>query len=149
MDKEKIIDSVSILAKPIVENLGYELVEVKYEEIEGERYITVIIYKPTGITFEDCKLVSKALDEPLDELNPTNDLSYSLNVSSLGLDRPIVNKRDFERYLGKEIDFEIDKQKYTGFVEEVLDDEVKFRIKNSTKTFKLNNIKKAMAHIKF
>ncbi len=149
MDKEKIIDSVSILAKPIVENLGYEFVEVKYEEIEGERYITVIIYKPTGITFEDCKLVSKALDEPLDELNPTNDLSYSLNVSSLGLDRPIVNKRDFERYLGKEIDFEIDKQKYTGFVEEVLDDEVKFRIKNSTKTFKINNIKKAMAHIKF
>lgn len=149
MDKEKIIDSVSILAKPIVENLGYELVEVKYEEIEGERYITVIIYKPTGITFEDCKLVSKALDEPLDELNPTNDLSYSLNVSSLGLDRPIVNKRDFERYLGKEIDFEVDKQKYTGFVEEVLDDEVKFRIKNSTKTFKINNIKKAMAHIKF
>lgn len=149
MDKEKIIDSVSILAKPIVENLGYELVEVKYEEIEDERYITVIIYKPTGITFEDCKLVSKALDEPLDELNPTNDLSYSLNVSSLGLDRPIVNKRDFERYLGKEIDFEIDKQKYTGFVEEVLGDEVKFRIKNSTKTFKINNIKKAMAHIKF
>ena len=149
MDTNKIIDSVSKLAKPIVKSLNMEFVETKYEEIEGERYITVVIYKPEGITFDDCKLVSKALDEPLDELNPTDDQSYTLNVSSLGLDRPIVTRRDFERYLGKQVDFEIDSQKHTGIVQEVNDSEVKFKVKNATKTFKLQDIKKATAHINF
>ena len=149
MDIKKMILDIKNLAMPIVENLGFELVDVNYEEIEGERYITVVIYKDKGvITFDDCKLVSKALDEPLDELNPTNDLSYSLNVSSLGLDRPIVTKRDFERYIGKLIEVFVD-NKIVGEVLEVLDHEVKLKVKNTNKTIKYSQIKKATAYIKF
>jgi len=148
MDISKMILNIKKLANPIVENLGYELVDVTYEEIEGERYITIVIYKKEGITFEDCKLVSKALDEPLDELNPTNDLSYSLNVSSLGLDRPLVTKRDYERYLGKLIEVLVD-NKIVGEVLEVNDDEIKLKVKNTTKTIKYSQIKKATAYIKF
>lgn len=148
MDISKMLKSIDDLAKPIVENLGYEYVESSYEEIEGERYITVVIYKECGITFEDCKIVSKALDQPLDELNPTNDLSYSLNVSSLGLDRPIKTKRDFERYLGKTIEVFGD-SKIVGEVLDVTDLEIKLKVKNTTKTIKYSQIKKAQAYIKF
>lgn len=149
MNKQKIIEDVSNLCKPIVENLGYEFVEAKYEEVEGERYITIVIYNDKGITFDDCKIVSKALDEPLDELNPTCDLSYSLNVSSLGLDRPILVKRDFERFLGKEIEIFVDNKKQVATVLDVFDDEVKLKIKNTTKTVKITKNLKAMPYIKF
>lgn len=148
MDIKKMILDIKNLAEPIVENLGYEFVDASYEEIEGERYITIIIYKDSGITFDDCKIVSKALDEPLDELNPTQDLSYSLNISSLGLDRPLKTKRDFERYLGKTIEIFAD-TKIVGDVLEVLDDGVKLNVKNTTKTIKYSQIKKAQAYIKF
>ena len=149
MDKKKLICDVTQLCLPIVENLGYEFVEAKYDEVEGERYITIVIYKETGITFDDCKLVSKALDEPLDDLDPTKGESYSLNVSSLGLDRPIKTKRDFERYLNKEVEVYLDNGKMVGIVLEVGDEEIKLKVKNVTKTIKLSNILKAMPYIKF
>jgi len=148
MDIKKMILNIKNLAEPIVTNLGYEFVDVSFEVVEGERYITIVIYKEDGINFEDCKKVSKALDEPLDELNPTKDLSYSLNVSSLGLDRPIVTKRDYERYLGKTIEVYCD-NKIVGEVLEILNEEVKLKVKNTTKTIKYSQIKKAQAYIKF
>lgn len=149
MNKEKIEKDVKLLTEPIVTNLGYELVDCTYEEIEGERYITLIIFSENGITFDDCKKVSKAVDEPLDELNPTDDLSYSLNVSSLGLDRPLKVKRDFERYINKEIEVNCDGTKIVGIILEVLDDSIKLKIKNTTKTIKYEQIIKAMPYIKF
>lgn len=149
MNKEKIEKDVKLLTEPIVTNLGYELVDCTYEEIEGERYITLIIFSENGITFDDCKKVSKAVDEPLDELNPTDDLSYSLNVSSLGLDRPLKVKRDFERYINKEIEVNCDGTKIVGIILKVLDDSIKLKIKNTTKTIKYEQIMKAMPYIKF
>ena len=145
----KVIESVKNLAKPLVTNLGYELVDVTYECVEGERYITVIIYNENGITFDDCKKVSKALDEPLDELNPTNDLSYSLNVSSLGLDRPIKTVRDFERYLNKDIEIYQNSKKIVGTLLEVNNETIKLKVKVANVTFKLAEIDKAMPYIKF
>ncbi len=148
MDKTKIIKDVFSLAKPIVENLGYELVDVTFKEEENEWFLTIVIYKEEGITFEDCKKVSKALDEPLDLLNPTNDLSYSLNVSSLGLDRELKTKRDFERFLNKEIEVYIP-NKTVGKLIEVFDDKIKLNVKNATKTVNLLQIEKAKPYIKF
>ena len=149
MNKAKVIENVTNLTKPIVEQLGYEFVEAKYDEVEGERYITIIIFSEKGISFDDCKIVSKAVDAPLDELNPTNDLSYSLNVSSLGLDRPIKTKRDFERFLNKEIEIFVDGKKFVGLVESVNDESIKLKVKNVTKTIKLTQNFKAMPYIKF
>lgn len=146
---EECLNKIKKLANPIVEKLNFELVDVTYEEIEGERYITIVIYSDKGITFEDCKTVSKALDEPLDELNPTNDLSYSLNVSSLGLDRPLNTVRDFERYLNKDIEVYSNNSKTVGTLIEIMEDSIKLKVKVSTKTIKFSQIVKAMPYIKF
>ncbi|MBO7508237.1 MAG: hypothetical protein J6T39_01155 [Clostridia bacterium] len=91
MAKKSVSEIVEEMAKPIVDNLGYELVEVKYSKGYSGMELTLFIHSPNGITLDDCEKVSKAIDEPLDELNPTKDEPYSLNVSSLGLDRPIKN----------------------------------------------------------
>ncbi len=149
MDKEKIIKSVTNLVKPIIENLGYEFVETTFEEVEGEKILTLIIYSEKGITFDDCKIVTKAVDEPLDELNPTSDQSYCLNVSSLGLDRPLVTKRDFERFLNKDIEIYGQNNKIIGKIVEVTDENVVLKVKNTTKTIKLSLITKAKPYIKF
>lgn len=149
MDKEKIIKSVTNLVKPIIENLGYEFVETTFEEVEGEKILTLIIYSEKGITFDDCKIVTKAVDEPLDELNPTSDQSYCLNVSSLGLDRPLVTKRDFERFLNKDVEIYGQNNKIIGKIVEVTDENVVLKVKNTTKTIKLSLITKAKPYIKF
>lgn len=146
---EECLHKIKDTSKPIVESLGYELVDVTYTEIEEERYFTIIIYNENGITFDDCKRVSKAVDEPLDNLNPTNDIAYNLNISSLGLDRPLKTIRDFERFLNKEIEIYSNKIKIVGKLLEILEDGIKLLVKNSTKTIKFEQIDKAMPYIKF
>lgn len=106
----KVADNVYSFLKPIVDNLGYELVEVAYEKKENGMNLTVYIDKQGGITIEDCEKVHHAIDEPLDELNPTDDKSYTLNVSSLGVDRPFKTDRDFEKNIGEEVEVNLFKQ---------------------------------------
>lgn len=145
-----IVKQVDLKVRNIVEELGYELVEVKYEQLDGENFLTLIIYKESGITFNDCKIVTEAVDLPLDELNPTNDEPYSLNVSSLGLDRPIKTKRDFERYLNKKIEVVLnDNTKFVAVIVSVNENDVCLNVKGIEKTYKISDINRAMAFIKF
>lgn len=104
MAKKSVSEQVAELCEPIVEKLGYELVEVKYAKGRSGMELTLFIYSPNGISLEDCEKVSKAVDMPLDELNPTNDESYTLNVSSLGLDRPIKTEADARRNLNQKVE---------------------------------------------
>ena len=99
--EKMVIDHIT----PIVENLGYELADVEYGKKYTGMNLTVFLAKPdlSPITINDCETVHRAIDAPLDELDPTNGASYTLNVSSLGLDRPFKYDRDYERYLEKEI----------------------------------------------
>ena len=83
MSKKSVSDLVQEMATPIVENLGYELVEVRYAKGFSGMELTLFIHSKNGISLDDCERVSRAVDEPLEELNPTNDMPYTLNVSSL------------------------------------------------------------------
>ncbi len=86
---------------PIIENLGYEVVEVEYAKKSDGMNLTFYIDCDGGVKIEDCEKVSKAIDGLLDELNPTDDQPYILNVSSPGIDRPLKTNRDFQRNLNK------------------------------------------------
>ena len=95
---------VEKFAKPIVEELGYELVEIEYAKKNTGYNLTVFIDNKQGITLDDCEKVSRALDQILEDEDPTNGEAYIFNVSSVGLDRPLKKDRDFERNLNKEIE---------------------------------------------
>lgn len=104
----KVADLVFDFASPIVEKLGFELVEVSYDKTKNGKELSLSIYhKDRPVTIEDCELVSKTLDAPLDELNPTGDESYILSVGSLGLDREIKTDADLNRSLGKELEISL------------------------------------------
>ena len=100
----KISEKVQEFLNPIVESLGYEIVDVEYEKKSDGFNLTVFIDSVNGISLDDCEKVHRAIDEPLDELDPTNGASYTLNVSSPGLDRPLKNDKDLNRNLGKTIE---------------------------------------------
>src|SRR6201996_2212878 len=90
---------VSAVATPVLQAMGYRLVRIK---ISGEAGCTVQIMaeRPDGsMQIEDCEAISKALSPVLDIADPV-DRAYRLEISSPGIDRPLVRRTDFERYAG-------------------------------------------------
>lgn len=145
MAKKGVGEQVTELCEPIVANLGYELVEVKYAKGHSGMELTLFIYSKDGISLDDCEKVSKAVDAPLDELNPTNDEPYVLNVSSLGLDRPIKNERDAKRNLGIKVEVKFyapkdGKKVWTGTLIDSTESTFKIDIDGEQKEFKFDEI---------
>jgi ribosome maturation factor RimP len=93
-------DRIRLLAQQVIESQGYELVEFELKGGGKHSTLRVFIDKPDGITHKDCELVSEQLGTVLDveDLIP---FSYTLEVSSPGLDRKLVKDSDYTRFEGK------------------------------------------------
>ena len=90
---------VATIAEPVIEQLGYRLVRVKVSAADGCT-VQIMVERPDGtMVVEDCETVSRALSPVLDMADPI-DKAYRLEVSSPGIDRPLVRKSDFDRYAG-------------------------------------------------
>jgi ribosome maturation factor RimP len=83
-----------------VEALGFELVDAQFAGSGRQAVLRVYIDLPGGVTVEDCAEVSEQLSAILDVEDPIPQ-RYTLEVSSPGLDRPLVRRRDFERFTGE------------------------------------------------
>src|SRR5882762_10596097 len=97
---------VSAVAGPVLQGMGYRLVRIK---VSGEAGCTVQIMaeRPDGtMLIEDCEAVSRALSPVLDVAAPINR-AYRLEISSPGIDRPLVRRSDFERYAGHLVKIEM------------------------------------------
>jgi len=97
---------VSAVAAPVLQGMGYRLVRIK---ISGESGCTVQVMaeRPDGsMQIEDCEAISKALSPVLDVADPI-DRAYRLEISSPGIDRPLVRRSDFERYAGHLVKIEM------------------------------------------
>ena len=150
----KIAEEVEKLVAPIAESFGCELVEVEFAKKHNGDNLTIFIDKPGGVTLEDCEAVHNAIDLPLDELYPTAGKPYTLNVSSPGIDRPIVTDIDYSRNLGEVLEVKlfpaIEKKKV--FVGSLLSfDENKITLEIDGKSFELERkmISKATKYIEF
>lgn len=104
MERFSVAEEVEKFITPIVEGLGYMIVDVEYARKQNGMNLTVFIDSPKGINIDDCEKVHMAIDTPLDELDPTNGASYTLNVSSPGLDRPLKTDNQLKANLGEPID---------------------------------------------
>lgn len=107
------------LTPKVNEAFGIEIVETDYSKKQNGMNLTVYIDKVGGITIDDCEKVHRFIDPLLDELNPTVDMPYILNVSSCGLDWKLVSDSDFKRVLGEEIEVSLftkfnGKKEYVG-----------------------------------
>ena len=92
-------ERVASIAEPVIEGMGYRLVRVR---VSGSAGCTVQIMaeRPDGtLSIEDCEAVSRALSPVFDVADPIEG-TYRLEISSPGIDRPLVRRSDFDRYAG-------------------------------------------------
>jgi ribosome maturation factor RimP len=90
---------VADIIEPTIEQIGYQLVRVRLSAQNGAT-LQIMCERPDGtMTVEDCEQVSMAISPVLDVEDPI-DKAYHLEVSSPGIDRPMVRKSDFTRWLG-------------------------------------------------
>jgi ribosome maturation factor RimP len=89
--------------RQIVEGLGYECVGVQMLEEYGRGVLRIYIDSLGGIQVKDCETVSRAVARFLDENEELFPGKYLFEVSSPGLDRPLFNVEDFQRFKGKKI----------------------------------------------
>ena len=95
-------EDVRLLAAPLADEAGYELVDIEFAAQGRDRVIRVLLDKPGGITVGDCAIFSRRLSDRLD-MNQTLPGGYRLEVSSPGLDRPIRTLEAVERFAGHRV----------------------------------------------
>jgi ribosome maturation factor RimP len=110
LSKRKIIELVPEVLHPFLEAHDYALFNVEYLKEGKDWFLRVYIDRPAKsqaesepIGIDDCEKVSRYLSDRLDEMDPI-ERNYYLEVSSPGLDRPLLRDSDFEKYKGHEID---------------------------------------------
>ena len=97
---------VAAIAEPVLADLGYRLVRVRVSGTDGCT-VQIMAERPDGsMRVEDCETTSRALSPVLDAADPI-DRAYHLEVSSPGIDRPLVRRSDFERYAGNIVKIEM------------------------------------------
>ena len=116
----KIVEIVTEIARPIVEQNGCELWDVEYVSEGGQWYLRIYIDKADGVSIDDCERVSRAVDPILDEKDPITS-SYIFEVSSAGLEITLKQPMHFQRCLGENVEVKLYKpldgsKLYTGIL---------------------------------
>jgi ribosome maturation factor RimP len=106
MNRSEYEERTQKLLVPILQQHGFELVDVEFVKEGSSFYLRSYIDKPGGINVDDCETVSRALEAKLDEEDFIPD-AYTLIVSSPGLGRVLKRPRDFEFAMGKEVEVKL------------------------------------------
>jgi len=97
---------IAAIAEPVLADLGYRLVRVRMSGLAGCT-VQVMAERPDGtMTIDDCEAASRALSPVLDVADPV-ERAYRLEISSPGIDRPLVRRSDFERHAGSPVKIEM------------------------------------------
>lgn len=145
--KGKIILKVWELIEPLCEAEGMELVQVEYQREARGRILRLYIDRPGGVTLDDCVHVSRQTGDILD-VCLENVGTYSLEVSSPGVNRPLAKQVDYQRFKGRRASIKtiqpIDGQKkFIGVLAGISDGSVKLADPNTIITIPFEKIAKA------
>ena len=138
----------------IIEELGYETVDVEYAREDGLMCLTFYIYKEEGVSLSDCEAVSQAIEDAVEQADVTQGQQYCLCVSSPG-ERELKTPRDFERNIGREVTVEIKKavsgkkKKFRGVLTAYDGDKVTISDGKCETVFNTDNIKTVKPYIGF
>jgi len=106
------------LIAPLLERLGYELVQLDYSAGRAHALVRVFVDRPDGVTLDDCARISRELSALLDVEDPIPS-AYTLEVSSPGFDRVLRTQAHFGRFVGSRVFVELKeprdgRRRYTG-----------------------------------
>jgi ribosome maturation factor RimP len=116
-------DRLISLIEPLLNQLGYELVELEFAPARSRGALRIFIDRPEGIGISDCERVSREVSALMDVEDPI-PTAYSLEVSSPGDDRVLRTPAHFERFKGSRVLIELvaprdGRRRYTGMLQEV------------------------------
>lgn len=99
---KNIVTAVEELVAPIARDLGLRIWDVRYLKEGSQWFLRIFIDKDGGVDINDCESMSRAVDEPLDRLDPIEG-EYILEVSSPGIERELIRPEHFEQFIGADI----------------------------------------------
>lgn len=102
-ERTQIVERITELGERALSGTPIEILEVQLRGAGKARLLRIYIDKPGGVTHGDCELLSTRLGTLLDETETIPGDSYTLEVSSPGIDRKLLKPRDFERVVGQKI----------------------------------------------
>lgn len=135
---------IAAIVEPVANDLGYSLVRVRVTQENGCT-LQIMAEDANGrFTITDCERLSKDVSPVLDVEDPI-DREYHLEVSSPGIDRPLVRARDYRTYLGHEAKIELGdaidgRKRFRGLIEAVGDDTVTIKLPDAPKDTDPNHV---------
>ena len=136
------------LIEPVVEGMGYEVVDIEYRPHPTDGLLRIYIDGPNGIVLEDCSAVSLQISSVLDVEDPIPG-QFNLEVSSPGMDRPLRKVADFERFAGSTVKIKLTvptlegQRNFTGKLKGIENEDVILEMDGETHYLALDSIDKA------
>lgn len=135
------------ILEPVVVGLGYELILLEYSPSPKNAMLRLFIDAPNGITLDDCERVSKEVSGALDVEDPIRS-AYRLEVSSPGMDRPLVKPAHFERFMGHQARVQLlapkhGRRRFIGVIRGVDQNEIKLETAEGVFDLALSDIERA------
>jgi ribosome maturation factor RimP len=152
--KIKPISEIQEFLSQIAIPLGIEVVEVEFKQGKNPA-MTIYINKEGGVDLDTCEIFHRAIDLPLDELDPTFGEAYTLNVSSLGVDRPFKTEKDFLSHVGERVEVKLyssirGKKFYDGILTAYDKQAITLKVdEKTTFTIEMKNIVKVNEYVDF
>ncbi len=139
--------SLRVLLEPAVQALGFELVDTEFSGSGRQAVLRIYIDSPKGVTVDDCVRVSRQVSAILDVEDPIPG-QYMLEVSSPGLDRPMVKRGDFQRFAGEIVKIRMSvavlgRRNFTGRLVGIEGDTVILEMDNESFDLPFGDIEKA------
>ena len=141
MSTQSVVETVTALVKPILDDHHFYLTDVEFVKEGGGWYLRVYIDKTGGITLDECVIVSEALSEKLDAMDPDSiPQQYFLEVSSPGAERTLKHETDYEQAVGDYIHVSLfkkldGKKVFEGTLKELLPDQLTLTVKDKSRKF--------------
>jgi ribosome maturation factor RimP len=136
------------LITPTINSLGYDLVRVQILD-EGTKTLQIMVDRldQANLTVDDCSVISKEISVIIDINDPIGE-NYLLEVSSPGIDRPLLRFKDFEKYAGfhARVDMSIaleGRKKFKGKLTGIEGDNIRIKVKEETYLLPFSKIEKA------
>ena len=142
-----VVRDVNRLIEPILNEMGFELVDIEYLSEHGRWVLRIFVDSEDGITLDDCARVSNEIGDLID-VNDIFEHEYVLEVSSPGLNRPLKKEKDFLKAVGKKVKVKMinpvkERRNFTGYLKAFQDGMLYIEVRNELISLPLRDVKKA------
>ena len=150
----KVAEAVKEAIEPLFATTDIRLVDVEYVKKGDGMHLIVYIDREDGLTIDDCVFVNHLIDDTLEELNPTEDKPYALDISSYGLDKPLKYDWQFTKYLNKMVSVKLyrkvdELKEFDAILKNYTDKDYTFEINNELRTISRQDVAYITPYIEF